>query len=349
LGILFWFLYSLSAIIAPFLFSIVVAYILNPIVRLFERIRIPRPYAVLLLYIIAGIACILIVVPLTLTIVSEVHELVLRISKLDVTNLTNEYKSQAKCLIDKYSHSPGIREYLEVSMNNQKIQEWTARGIIIFKDFLIQVINQLFSFFLRAFSSIVGLVFIPLLTFYILVDLDMCYEKVLLLVPPIYRNSFSRIASDIDVVLSGFLRGQIIACLIFGSLMTIGLWLAGLNFFLVIGPVAGIANMVPYLGGLSTIICSILVAFGQFGLTNDFLILLLKIAVTLSIVQAIDGFVLQPKVIGENAGLHPLVVMFAMVIGASLFGIFGMFLAIPVTCILKVLSRELYHELYDQP
>ncbi len=135
---------------------------------------------------------------------------------------------------------------------------------------------------------------------------------------------------------------------LFAALISVGLWLAGLPFAILLGPVAGAANLVPYLGGLSTVVLSLLIAATQFGLTEVCVWTMVKVAIVLSIVQAIDGFVLAPTVIGGTAGLHPLAVMLALVVGASLFGFLGMILAVPATCILKVVLGELYHELYDQ-
>jgi len=157
-----WILYSISAAIAPFLVSIVVAYILNPVIRFLERFKIPRLYGVVILYIVATIACVLVVIPVTLNIISEGHDLLVRISNLNVTNLTTQYKAQADNLADQYSHTPWLKNYLELYMSNEKMHEFAARGVVILKDLLIQLFNKLVGFSVRAFSSLVGLLFIPL-------------------------------------------------------------------------------------------------------------------------------------------------------------------------------------------
>ena len=260
-----WLIYRFSAVIAPFLVSIVFAYILNPIIRFFEKIKIPRPYGVLGFYIFAVIAGILIVIPVVLNIVSEGHDLLARLSQIDVKELSGQYKVQARSLVDRYSQMPWVKNYLELSLNSERVQDIGARAVVITKDVLVQIMKNMFSFLFSAISGVAGLFFIPLLTFYILVDLDMFYKQALMLVPHVYRESVARIAGDIDTVLSGFLRGQILACTIFGSLMTFGLWLSGLHFFVLLGPLAGVANLIPYLGGLLTIILSVCVAVSQYG------------------------------------------------------------------------------------
>ncbi len=340
-------MYFLSGAIAPFLVSLVVAYVLNPLVRLLEGKNVPRPYAVLTLYVAGLLLGILIVIPLSVTIVSQTSDLVNRLSQLDVNQITNDYKAMGKGIYEKYSQIPWVKEYLEVSVNSEKFQELAARVVVFAKDLLVTLIKSVFGFFFSAFSSVLSVFLIPLFTFYILVDLDLLYGKAILLIPAAYRESILRLFGEIDRHLESLLRGQFILCLIFAALMTVGLWISGLHFALLLGPLSGIANMVPYLGGLVTVGLSILVALGQSGLSTGFLSMMLKVGITLAVIQGIDGFFLQPRIIGENVGLHPLAIMLALIIGGSIYGLFGMLVAVPMTCILKVLSRELYHELYD--
>ncbi|MBF0544914.1 MAG: AI-2E family transporter [Candidatus Riflebacteria bacterium] len=339
--------YSFAGVIAPVLVSLVLAYILNPLVRFIECRRLPRPYAVLFLFCLGSLFCILIIVPMFLKILTECHDLFNRVSEINVERFTIEYKTWLKDVYQSSSEKPWIKSYLEVFLQGDKIQDIVAKSIVFLKDLLINVFNRVFGFLLSTFGSVFELTLLPLLTFYILLDLDQFYEKSLLLIPPIYRSSAERILKDIDFVLSAFLRGQILSCIIFGTLMCIALFLCGLKFSLILGPMAGIANLVPYLGGVFTILFSGMVALSQFGPTWDLLSTLFKVAIALSMIHGIDGFIVQPKVIGENVGLHPVLVILALIIGGSMFGILGMFLSVPVTCILKVLSRELYHELYD--
>ncbi|NLI77110.1 MAG: AI-2E family transporter [Candidatus Riflebacteria bacterium] len=344
-GLVVW---SLAGVIAPFLVSLVVGYILNPPVRWLERRGLARPWAVLALYVAGGIMGILVVVPLGLLIVNEGQELVHRLSAVDMGQLTQQYRAQVTGLIDRATSDPAWRDSLNAWLSQERLQSLAAQVAITGKNLLAGGVQGAFGFLLSAFSSVMALVLIPLLTFYVLMDMDLLYDKAVLLVPPVYRDSWQRIARDIDVQLGSLLRGQLLAALLFALMMAAGLWVAGLSFAIFLGPVAGAANLVPYLGGLSTVVMSLVVALSQFGLSEAFVWMMVKVAMVLSLVQAIDGFILQPKVIGETAGLHPLAVMLALLVGGSLFGFAGMILAVPVTCILKVVTRELYHELYDQ-
>jgi len=346
--LLVWAGYTLAGVIAPFLVALVVGYILNPVVRLLERRRLPRPWAVLTLYVVGILLGFLVVVPVGVAIFTEGQELVRWLSEVDVPRVTQEYQAQVKALMDRYSENPLVRDYLAVSLTHERVQEVTTQAAIMAKNAGIGLLHSIFGFLLTAFSSVMALFLIPVLTFYVLVDMDLLYDKAVMLVPPIYRDSFQRIGRDLDEHMSGLLRGQLMAATIFACLMATGLWLSGLRFALLLGPLAGLANLVPYLGGLVTIVLSTITALTQHGASDIFVYTMIKVGITLAVVQTIDGLVLGPKVVGGKAGLHPLAVMLALVVGGSVFGFLGMILAVPVTCILKVLTRELYHELYDQ-
>ena len=345
---LLWAGYVLAGVIAPFLLSIVVAYILNPLVRKLEKRRIPRPWAVLTLYIIGIFLGFIVVVPASVAIFTEAQDLSRRLSDVDVTHLAQEYQGKVRVLLDRYSENPVVRDYLAVSLTHEKLQEIAAHAAGLSKNAALSLLKSILGFLLSAFSSVMTIFLIPILTFYVLIDMDLLFDKAIVLVPPIYRDSFQRIWHEIDQLLSSLLRGQLMAATIFACLMSIGLWMSGLNFAILLGPLAGVANMVPYLGGLVTVVLSTVSALTQYGFTQDFVMLMIKVGVTLAIVQSLDGLVLGPMVIGETVGLHPLAVMFALVVGGSVFGFPGMLLAVPATCVLKVLARELYHELYDQ-
>ncbi|HNV68692.1 MAG TPA: AI-2E family transporter [Candidatus Ozemobacteraceae bacterium] len=342
-----WLTWQLSDVIAPFLVSLVLAYILNPLIHAARYLYLPRPWAVLALFVLGLGLSVVILIPFVLNIVSEGHDLASRLQTVDVQQMTNQYRLQGQELYDRYSQIPWVREYLGVAWNNDRVRDLAAKAVVMAKDVVMGVIRKVFSWITAAFSGVMGLFLIPLLTFYMLLDLELLFAQGLLLVPPVYRVSTERILAEIDSLLSSYVRGQIVSCLIFGSLATLGLWLSGLPFAVLLGPMAGLANLIPYLGGLVTVILATLVALVQTGVSWAFVILMIKVAVTLSIVQAIDGFLVQPKIVGDSVGLHPLMVILALIVGGSLFGLLGMLLSVPVTCVFKVLSRELYHELYD--
>jgi predicted PurR-regulated permease PerM len=338
--------YYLSNIIAPFLISVVIAYVLNPLVKALVERKFPRPWAVLTVFTIGLVIFTLFIVPFTLSIFSEAGAMIQNMGELDVKKLANKYKDLGMGVYERFSKIPYLKPYLDEFIHSENIREFAAKGVVYVKDGTVSSFKRFMSFLVSAFSGMVNLFLIPILTFYVLLDMDEIFAKAKSLFPPAYKDKITSILGDIDKQLNSLLRGQLTSNAIFALLMTIALWISGLNFFLFLGPLAGVANFIPYLGGLFTIIFAIFIAITQFGFSKALLALMVKLLISVAIVQTIDGWYLQPYVVGENAGLHPLVVMLSLAIAAGVAGIPGMLLAVPVTVILKVLGKELYSELY---
>lgn len=340
--------YYLADVIAPFLVSLVVAYILNPVVRKLVERKVPRPWAVLSVFLACFVVFVLFIVPFTLTMISEAGDLVIKLSNLDVKRLADNYKVLGLDFYEKFSSYPYVKTYLDEFVQSDRVRELAAQGVILVKDGAVTTFKKVFGFLGGAFSGMFNMFLIPILVFYILLDMDQMYADFKMLIPHDYRPRTLDVLRKLDEQLSSLLRGQVLANSIFAGLMTIGIWISGLHFFLFLGLFAGIANFIPYLGGLFTVILALLLAIAQFGFSGMLLTAMAKVAIAVLIIQSIDGWYLQPYVVGENAGLHPLTVMLALTIAGSLGGIPGMVLAVPATVILKVFGRELYHELYDQ-
>ncbi|MGM0600505.1 MAG: AI-2E family transporter [Candidatus Rifleibacteriota bacterium] len=340
--------YYLASVIYPFLISLVIAYVLNPLVRGLVNKKVPRPWAVLLVFIFTILIVTIFVVPLSISIISEAGEMFTKLSNLKVDQLTENLKESSAEFFKKTKNIPYLNDYLQEFSEGDKLRELAANAVVIIKDTTITGFKRLIGFVGSAFSGMINMLLIPVLVFYILLDMDAIYESFKMLLPPNLRRRTLVIIAKIDKQLHSLLRGQLIANSIFAIIMTLGLWLSDLNFFLFLGPLSGIANFIPYLGGLFTVFLAAFVAIAQFGFSQALLAVTLKVLITIAVVQTIEGWYLQPNVVGENAGLHPLVVMLALTIAASLGGIPGMLLAVPITIILKVLGQELYQELYEQ-
>ena len=130
-------------------------------------------------------------------------------------------------------------------------------------------------------------------------------------------------------------------------MMTLGLWFLGVKFWMDIGPLSGIANMVPYLGVIFGLGPALIMAIYQGAVGGAGVFLFLYVLLLFAIVQFIDGNLVQPKIVGESVGLHPLVIILALFVGAELMGIYGMLFAVPAAAVLKVLVVELYDVLYE--
>ena len=159
--------------------------------------------------------------------------------------------------------------------------------------------------------------------------------------PRPYERLVIKLAKQCDEVLAEFLRGQLLVMLALAVLYSVGLWIVGLEFFLLIGMLAGLVSFVPYLGFIVGIGVAGIAGFMQF---HD-IIHLVYILIVFGVGQIIEGMVLSPLLVGDRIGLHPVAVIFAVMAGGQLFGIVGVLVALPVAAVIVVLLRHV-HERY---
>jgi predicted PurR-regulated permease PerM len=181
---------------------------------------------------------------------------------------------------------------------------------------------------------------IPVLTFYFLRDWRELVTRVRELLPRPLEPTVSRLASESDVVLGGFLRGQLSVMLALGAIYSLGLWLADIKLSLLIGMGAGLVSFVPYLGAIVGVGAGLIAALVQHG---DLFHLGL-VLVVFGVGQTLESFVLTPWLVGDRIGLHPVAVIFAIMAGGQLFGFLGVLLALPVAAVANVAIRYLHDE-----
>ena len=185
------------------------------------------------------------------------------------------------------------------------------------------------------------LTLIPVVTFYLLRDWDILVGKVHDLIPRAHEKLASRLARQCDQVLAEFMRGQLLVMLAQAIFYSIGLWIVGLEFALLIGLLAGLVSFVPYLGLIVGISVAGIAGFMQF---HD-VIHLLYILLVFGVGQVMEGMFLSPLLVGDRIGLHPVAVIFAVMAGGQLFGFAGVLLALPAAAVIMVLLRQV-HERY---
>ncbi|MBR9805475.1 AI-2E family transporter [bacterium] len=148
-----------------------------------------------------------------------------------------------------------------------------------------------------------------------------------------------QLAKECDDVLGAFLRGQLLIMFSLGLLYMLGLWLLGLDLAFLLGLIAGLASVVPYLGFVVGVLVSSIAAMVQFG---DWIYVLGVLAV-FGVGQLVESLFLTPVLVGDKIGLHPVAVIFAVLAGGQLFGFAGVLLALPVAAVLVVLLRHAHH------
>ena len=164
------------------------------------------------------------------------------------------------------------------------------------------------------------------------------------LIPRPYETTVLNIAQECHSVLGAFVKGQFLVMFLLGIVYAVGLQLIGLEVGLIIGMVAGLASIIPYLGFAVGIVAAVIASLFQFGL--DWMQLLL-VAVVFMVGQMVEGYILQPFLLGDKIGLSPVAVVFAVLAGAQLAGFLGMLIALPVAAVIVVLlkyARECYEQ-----
>ncbi len=328
-------LYVFASVLAPFIAALVLGYVLDPVAGKLQRLGLSRFLAtmvILLVFVILLSIVILVLGPiLGRQLVGFAESLPVYASKLQV--LVND---EAGALLQKYGGDWLQRFGLDSANANESIQKslgnFVGQGVQWFGNFLkgIWAGGQ-------ALVGVVTLVVItPVVTFYLLLDWGQLVSTLRSLVPPRYRPTVFELADEIDRALSGFLRGQSLVCLFLGLWYGIGLTLVGLNFGFLIGLSAGLLSFIPYVGSLTALVFSAVVAIvqgwpglGLFGLAMAVVITGLTL----------EGNIITPKLVGGSVGLHPVWLMFALLAFASLVGFAGMILAVPVAAAAGVLVR----------
>lgn len=327
-GLLVWLLWPVLSILIA---AAAMAYLLDPLVDRLERRGLSRGISIGLL----TIAGLVITVVLSLLIVPPVigksGEIATRL-----TEFFSTLDQRIRPLAEWIETNTGYEVPLDVSALQAQAPELIRDGLPKAQQVGTAVFTGLFTQGMSLLGAILNLTLLPLFTVYLLADWDKLIAKVAALIPVRLRPRVTRLAGEVDKRLSAFVRGQTMLCLILGVLYSVGLWIAGIDLPFTVGMLAGALFIVPYLGT----VVGVVLALGLSLLEYGFDLHLLWVIVVFSSVQLLEGYVLTPMIVGNEVGLHPLVVIICLVVGGSLLGIWGMLLAIPITATLSVLAAE---------
>jgi predicted PurR-regulated permease PerM len=332
--LLLWLLTTLGSLLAPFFLALGLAYVLYPVVRRVERGRVTRGPAIALLSlpVLAGIALALFLgvpalarqtaefvagIPAALqSVVGWAERMQLELARRDWAYLDE------RALLDRLrSIQPeAVIAYLQARQAEIARQAWAAvmgagRGL----GFVLTLVGYLFL--------------TPILTFYLLRDWERITTNLAELVPGVSRPRVVAFFREYDRLLAGYLRGTLVQSSIIGSLTALGLWVTGIPYSLLLGLMAAVFNIIPYLGLVLTLIPALIVAL----FTGNVLLSLVKVLGVFAVVQALDGAVIGPRVVGGSVGLHPVWVILALSVAGFFWGFLGLLLAVPLAVLLKLL------------
>ena len=323
------FIYLLSPILAPFIAAAIIAYICNPLVNRICTInmgkltpnRTAATLSVMLILLAAILLLLLIVIPLLQ------KELLLVIERLP------QYGANLRKNFEPWlMHNLGLTFDFDIPKLQKILTEnWKTAG-----GFVGTLMLTVSKHGAAILSWFVNLLLVPLVLFYMLRDWHEMLESISALIPRRMLSKTKQIASEVDEVLAQFLRGQLTVMLIMSIFYAVGLSLAGLDLAMPIGILSGLLGFVPYLGITTGAILATLSGLLEFNSVNQ----LIPIFIVFTIGQLLENMWLTPTLVGDRIGLHPAVVIFALLAGGQLFGFTGVLLALPASGALAVALRH---------
>ena len=331
---LIWILGTTGFLLAPFILALVLAYVLHPLVDRIQRWRIGRSLAVTLLMLpIVGAIVLAVVVGIPL--LGEQIAIFIR-TVPDLIDSAVGFAERAQIELARrdipYVDEDALLERIRGIQPEVVIGALEARQAELAQRAWAAILGA--GRGISSILTILSYVFLtPILTFYLLRDFDGLTGRMASLLPLPRREPITAFAREYDRLLSRYLRGQLLAASVVGVLTWLGFWLLDFPYAFLLGAVAGIFNVVPYLGLIVSLIPALVIAL----FSGAILLSLGKIALVFFLVQLLDGSVIGPRIVGESVGLHPVWVILALAVSGFFFGFVGLLLAIPLAVLVKLL------------
>ncbi|HAN18479.1 MAG: AI-2E family transporter [Bacteroidetes bacterium GWC2_33_15] len=338
-GFILWYFKS---IVTYILISAVLSIVGKPLVDLLDKIhikkiKIPKAISALATLIVIWTVFVLFFRFFIPLIANQASDL----SLIDINTLTSKFQEP----INKINQL--IIDYNISTENAKTVEDYMSEKIIVFmngtflSNFFNSIVGILGNIFIAAFS-------ISFITFFFLKDQNLFYNGILIFVPEKLTDNFVHVLNSIKKLLTRYFIGIIIEVLGVITLVSIGLTIVGINFqsALVIGLIAGIFNIIPYIGPLIGSSIGIIIGFAthiNLDFYTELFPLLLYMAIVFSLVQVVDNVVFQPFIYSSSVNAHPLEIFLVIMIAASLAGIIGMILAVPTYTIIRVFAKEFFN------
>jgi predicted PurR-regulated permease PerM len=360
-----WFLWSVRAVLNPLILAYLLAFVLHPLVLKLEKRGWRRSRAVNVIFFGAAVLFTLLALVvwwqgsrLADELVSE-EGLGVKV-RARVEQALQDHREQIDWLMQALPNEPApepgaaggdvsagdaagpdltadrllhwLREWWSSWMTEEQQAEATTIGLRAASG-AYHVVSGVFGS-VAAFLAL--LVLLPIYTYFLLFELERIHRFVRRYMPSRDRDRLSRIGRQIGEVLANFFRGRLLVCLVKGMLLTVGLFAAQVDYALLIGMGTGFLTLVPFVGSLVGFVLALVVAMIEHSAVSS----LVRVGIVFAAGEALENYVLLPKILGNSLGLHPIVVLFSLMAGAASMGMFGLILALPLTATIVILARE---------
>jgi len=323
-----------SEIMLPFVAGLALAYFLNPVVAFFEKIGISRLWVTLAIVLIMVILLVLVLMVLVPVLIQQLAGFI---------RVIPGYVARIQALVNSHDFD-WLKQYgIDLSSFQGNLDLIISRAVGLLQSLL----PSLWSSGKAIMNMVTLLVVAPVVAFYMLLDWNRMVLCVDSWIPRDHLETVRGIFRQMDRAVAGFIRGQGTVCIILGIYYAVTLTITGLNFGLLIGLFMGLITFIPYAGSAVGLILAVGLAWIQYW--PDDWTWIVGVAIVFLVGQFLEGYILQPKLVGSSVGLHPVWLMFAMFAFGVLFGFTGLLLAVPAAAAVGVLVRFALHSYLDSP
>lgn len=316
-------IYQTGDIILMFLASVLIAYILNPIVNFFERLHIRRTLGVLILVLITG-AALMVLLGLVLPVIIE--------DTVYFLNNVPDYISRFFAFTEK------VLTYLGVEVSLESVRGFIIERIGMISKYILNTVTSAAASVKGIVMLILNIVLIPVLVFFLLKDFPKVKEFTGAVVERLRLQTFVSHLAEFENLVGRYFRGMFFVGLVLSVLYIAVLLIVGVKGAILLGILTGMGGMIPYVGFTVGIIVSVTMAAVQF---QDFMHPV-YVVIGFTIVQILESTVITPKIVGDSMGLNPVLVIFALMIGGALFGLIGMIIALPIAAFIKIMLNKYF-------
>ncbi|MDH5570953.1 MAG: AI-2E family transporter, partial [Gammaproteobacteria bacterium] len=305
---------NLGSMLAPVFAAVVIAYLLEGVVRKLERRSVPRIYAVIIVFLLFNAFVIFIFIGLVPPLSEQVTALIkelpryLGIAKQQLLELPQEYS---------FISEKQVADVMEVI--NREIASFGQKILAVSLASITSLI-----------TIMVYLILVPMLIFFFLKDKKVIIDWFVSLLPK-DRSLTSKVWGEMDQQLGNYVRGKFLEIVIVGVVSFIAFAILGLKYSILLGTLVGISVLVPYIGATIVTIPVAMVAYFQWGWGSDFAVLM----TVYLIIQALDGNVVVPVLFSEVVNLHPIAIIVSVLFFGGLWGFWGIFFAIPLATLVN--------------
>lgn len=317
----------LRRIVMPLLLGLAIAYFLDPAVSALQRRGVSRTIGTVLLAVVAVLVLATVVLLIVPALVDEAGTLAERIP---------EYRQELQQRIEPLLDRLRARYPEQLAVVEQRLRSFLEENFPRLAGSVARQAGQLFGSVMGFILFLLKLIFVPVFAFYLMVDMPKVKNGLRRLVPVPYREPVQARLREVDQALSSFVRGQLTIAVILGLINGIGLTLLGVPLGFAVGMIAGLANMIPYMAPVVGLVPALLLCW----MNSQSFPLLLGVVAIFTGAQMLEGTVLSPRILGKSVQLHPVWVLLAVIVGGSLFGFFGMLIAVPTAAVIQVFVRH---------